>query len=219
MSFKLLRATPGQSPQCLQLYLCSACSLHFLQEWLRSRDNNSIVLVKTQITEKESQEALVKRWVPQSKCCLCKISSLNMLSRAEAGMLNNLCRTASLANRNIGRIWKYLNQPSIERLVHVSVLSKLDYCNSVLYGLPAKQLSKLQRLQNSSAPLVTKAKRNDHITPVLRQLHWLPINQRTVLGFYLILSRHIFHLLLLGNRNSATPDTKKNKKKTPFRCG
>ena len=152
MSFKLSRATPGQSTQCLQLYLCSACSVHFQQEWLRYRDNNSIVLVKTHITEKEGQKALVKRWVPQSKCCLCKISSLNMLSRAEEGMLNNLCRTASLANRNIGRVSKYLNQPSTERLVHAFVSSKLGYCNSVLYGLPAKELSKLQRLQNSSAP-------------------------------------------------------------------
>lgn len=55
-----------------------------------------------------------------------------------------------------------------------------------MYGLPAKQLSKLQRLQNSAARLVTKAKRRDHITPVLRQLHWLPINQRTVSKVLLI---------------------------------
>ena len=49
-----------------------------------------------------------------------------------------------------------------------------------------KQLSKLQCLQNSAARLVTKAKRRDHITPVLRQLHWLPINQRTVFKVLLI---------------------------------
>ena len=96
------------------------------------------------------------------------------------GHVNNLCRTDSLAIRNIGRIRKYLDQPSTERLVHAFVSSKLDYCNSVFYGLPAKQLSKLQRLQNSAARLVTKAQRRDHITPVLRQLHWLPINQRIV---------------------------------------
>ena len=55
-----------------------------------------------------------------------------------------------------------------------------------MYGLPAKQLSKLQCLQNSAAQLVTKAKSRDHITPVLRQLHWLPINQRIVFKVLLI---------------------------------
>ena len=104
-----------------------------------------------------------------------------------SGHVNNLCRTASLAIINIiGRIRKYLDQPRTERLVHAFLLSKLDYCNSVLYGLHAKQLSKLQCLQNSAARLVTKAKRRDHITPVLRKLHWLLINQRMVFKVLLI---------------------------------
>ena len=93
---------------------------------------------------------------------------------------NNLCSTASLALRNFGRIRKYLDKSSTERLVHAFITSKLDYCNSLLYGLPAKQLSKIQRLQNSAVRLVTKTKRKDHTTPVLRQLHWLPINERIV---------------------------------------
>ena len=52
-----------------------------------------------------------------------------------SGHVNNLCRTASLAIRNIGRLRKYLDQPSTERLVHAFVTSKLDkvYCNNVLY--------------------------------------------------------------------------------------
>jgi len=70
--------------------------------------------------------------------------------------INHICRTASLAIRNIGRIRKYIDNSSAERLVHAFVSSKLDYCNSVLYGLPAKQLSKLQRIQNSAARLVTR---------------------------------------------------------------
>ena len=56
---------------------------------------------------------------------------------AMSGHVNNLCRTPTLAIRNIGRIRKYLDQPRTERLVHAFVSSKLDYCNSVLYGLPA----------------------------------------------------------------------------------
>ena len=103
-----------------------------------------------------------------------------------SGHVKNLCRTVSLAIRNTGRIRKYLDQPTTVRLVDAFVPFKFDYCNSVLYGLPAKQLSKLQCLQNSAARLVTKAKRRDHITPVLRQLHCLPINQRIVFKVLLI---------------------------------
>ena len=103
-----------------------------------------------------------------------------------SGHVKNFCRTVSLAIRNTGRVRKYLDQPSTVRLVHAFVPFKFDCCNSVLYGLPAKQLSKLQCLQNSAARLVTKAKRRDHITPVLRQLHCLPINQRIVFKVLLI---------------------------------
>ena len=92
--------------------------------------------------------------------------------------INNICKRGSLAIRNIGRIRKYLNQADCEKLVHSFVTSRLDSCNSILCGLPESQISKLQRIQNTAARLVTKTKKSDHITPVLRQLHWLPISSR-----------------------------------------
>ena len=92
--------------------------------------------------------------------------------------INNICRNASLIIRNIGRVRKYLSRADIERLVHAFITSRLDYCNSLLYGLPARDLGKLQRIQNTAARLFTGAKRNDHSDPILRNLHWLPINER-----------------------------------------
>ena len=78
----------------------------------------------------------------------------------------------------IGRIRKYLSMDSLKRLVNALVLSHLDYCNSLLFGLPFSELSKLQRIQNTAARLITGAKKRDHITPVLHDLHWLPIHAR-----------------------------------------
>ncbi len=56
--------------------------------------------------------------------------------------------------------------------------SRLDYCNSVLAGLPDHLIKKIQSVQNSAARLVSHVKKHDHITPVLKDLHWLPVRQR-----------------------------------------
>ena len=61
--------------------------------------------------------------------------------------INNICKSASYSLRRIGQIRRYLNTASTEKLVHAFITSKLDYCNSLIYGLPDKDLIKLQRIQ------------------------------------------------------------------------
>jgi len=60
------------------------------------------------------------------------------------------------------------------------VHSRLDYCNSLYVGMSDANLAKLQRIQNSLARIVTSTRKHDHITPVLNQLHWLPVRQRAI---------------------------------------
>ena len=55
---------------------------------------------------------------------------------------------------------------------------KLDYCNGILHGISTMNINKLQRVQNTLARVVTGGRRYDHITPVLKELHWLPIKHR-----------------------------------------
>ncbi len=100
-------------------------------------------------------------------------SKMNMESH-----VNNVSKIAHFHIRNIGRIRKFLTKEAAETLVHAFISSRLDYCNALLYGLPAHQISKLQKIQNTAARIVTNTRKFDHITPVLKALHWLPIYQR-----------------------------------------
>ena len=79
-----------------------------------------------------------------------------------------------------------MSQSNCERIIHAFITSKLDYCNAILYGLPQAQLDKLQLIQNTAARIVSKTKKSQHITPVLRSLHWLPIHKRIVFKLLLL---------------------------------
>ena len=62
--------------------------------------------------------------------------------------------------------------------MHEFISSRLDYCNSLLYSLPDCLISKLQRVQNAAARLAHKAPKFCHTSPILQELHWLPIRDR-----------------------------------------
>ena len=80
--------------------------------------------------------------------------------------------------RNIRAVRKSLTKTATEQLVHAFITSTLDYCNALLCGLPATLISKLQRIHNMAARVVTQKRRQDSITPVLKNLHWLPVRYR-----------------------------------------
>ena len=92
--------------------------------------------------------------------------------------VKKICSAGYFHLRNIRRIRKYLSKDNTSILVHALITSKLDYCNCLLYGLPDSLLSKLQKLQNTAARLITNKSRFCHITPVLHDLHWLPVKYR-----------------------------------------
>ena len=90
--------------------------------------------------------------------------------------ITKTCSSAFHYLYNIRHIRKYLSRSSTETLVHAFITRRLDYCNSLLYGLPKYQLSKC--VMNASALLVYCAWKSCHITPLLRKLHWLPVCYR-----------------------------------------
>ena len=93
----------------------------------------------------------------------------------------------------IGKIRKLLDWPTTAKLTHIFVSSHLDYCNSIFSGLPHSYLLPLQRIQNTAARLVyTLSRKSEHITPILRSLHLLPIHHRITFKV-LLLTYKILH--------------------------
>ncbi|XP_061489769.1 uncharacterized protein LOC133387924 [Rhineura floridana] len=77
----------------------------------------------------------------------------------------------------IQKLRPYLPVHLLPQVVHAPVSSRLDYCNALYVGLPLKTVRK-QLVQNASARLLKNSRRWDHITPVLKDLHWLPVVYR-----------------------------------------
>ena len=100
-------------------------------------------------------------------------ASLNMESQVK-----KIIKSSSYHIRRIGHVRAKLTEDATKQLVQSLVISRLDYCNALRCGLPDKLLRKLQRVQNQAARLVTRTKSCEHITPILKSLHWLPINSR-----------------------------------------
>ena len=79
---------------------------------------------------------------------------------------------------NINQIRKYLTVADIRTVVQALIVSRIDYCNSLLYGVNEYEISRLQKLQNSCARLIFGKKKRESVSEVLNTLHWLPIKER-----------------------------------------
>ena len=89
-----------------------------------------------------------------------------------------ICKTGFFHLRNKAKLRDNLSQKDTEIFVYAFISSKLNSCSSLLYGLPQSLIDRLQAVQNCAARLVTRFRKHDHITPILKQLRWLPVYSR-----------------------------------------
>ena len=87
---------------------------------------------------------------------------------------------------NIGAIRNLLTDSATEQLIHSLVTSRLDYCNSLLNGVPGYKFKRVQRMQNIAAQIVSRCPYRDHITPVFESLHCLPVKYRILFKLLLL---------------------------------
>ncbi|KAF7234897.1 E3 ubiquitin-protein ligase TRIM21 [Varanus komodoensis] len=110
-----------------------------------------------------------------------KVHSLGVLLDPELSLeaqVTAVARSAFLQLRLIHQLRPYLEYDYLATATHALVTSRLDFCNVLYVGLPLKTVRILQLVQNRAARLLTGTGHYVHMTPVLRQLHWLPIEVR-----------------------------------------
>jgi len=94
--------------------------------------------------------------------------------------ISQVCSSCYYHIRDLKRIRKHLTLDSAKSLAYALVSSRLDYCNSLLFGVTAGEIYRLQRIQNTLARIVTGSRPYAHAPPLLQSLHWLPIKSRIV---------------------------------------
>ena len=92
--------------------------------------------------------------------------------------VKHMCCSLFCQLRRLGKIRPFLSTDAANKLTVSFVLTRLDYCNSLLAGLPDNKLNKLQRIQNHAAWIVLRKPRHVSATSLLRTLHWLPVKAR-----------------------------------------
>ena len=96
--------------------------------------------------------------------------------------------------RRIAKIRDYLSEESTAVLVHAFVTCRLDYGNAFLYGLPDYLIQRLQAVQNCAARLVKRCPKYAHASPLLMELHWLPVEQRIIFKLLLLVFKSLNNL-------------------------
>ncbi len=89
-----------------------------------------------------------------------------------------IVRSYRFALFNIKKTRPFFSEHASQLLVQALVLSRLDYCNTLLAGLPASSIKTLQLIQNAAERLIFNEPKRMHVTPVFINLHWLPIAAR-----------------------------------------
>ena len=139
-----------------------------------------VLVVTTKTAQRHAADISVKIGSDIIKPSPC-VRDLGSWLDATMNMREQVSKTARAGYqhlRSISRIRRNLDAPSCAKVIHSTVTSRQDFHNALLAGSHQCVIKPLQRLQNHAARLLTRTAKSDHITPVLKDLHWLPVRER-----------------------------------------
>ena len=92
--------------------------------------------------------------------------------------ITKVCRACYYHLKDLRRIRKFLSVETAALLANSVISSRLDYCNSLLYGVSKYNVAKPKRFKMTFAKFVVRLDRTSHVTPFHQKLHWLPVTYR-----------------------------------------
>ena len=104
--------------------------------------------------------------------------------------INSPCRASFLELRTIASVHPSLSKNATARLVLSTIISRLDYWNATFADISSEKLLHLQKILTHATGLVMKRSKRDHITPLLKELHWLPLHFRSRYKLATLAYRH-----------------------------
>ena len=121
--------------------------------------------------------------------------------------IQNGCKCCFTQLRDFRHVRRFLTYSASVLVANALVSSRLDYCNSMFRSLSKFNLRKLQCIQNSAARVVSNTSRYTSITPVLKKLHWLPVEHRSIFKTATLVYKflHTGYILLHISLSAAVP--------------
>lgn len=180
---KRFKPTPSEEANAIQELQNCAIDINNWMNNNKLKMNNSkteFILFgsRSQLGKCNTNEIIICDEVIKSKNCIRYLGAFLDETLNFKEHIKRKCRTAMLNYFKIKSIRKHLSKEATETLVLSLVISHLDYCNVILYGIPQNELLKLQRIQNMCAKLVLNRSKYESSKQALYDLHWLPVKAR-----------------------------------------
>ena len=174
---------PGDVRHSLSILDRCSCAVH---DWF-THNGLSLNPTKSEILFMGTRQQVDKVSCSEVEVLGCKIVPRDDIKSLGVRLDKNLtfnkhvdetCKSIHYHSRALRHIRGNLNVDTAKTIACAIGSSRLDYCNGIMQGISGTNMIKLQRAQNTLARIVVGCRRNEHITPVLRRLHWLPVKQR-----------------------------------------